>query len=135
MSIVKRNDNYTLEMVAGDDEYVRLNIRDENDVIIQPGVGEGAVIGFKRIASDTDFMVTQKTATMLIYDEVTQPYTIEFHFTSDETLDILGYDGKQRTRLSCVYDIEYQKTILTEVTRTTLLGGTLKIKRSISGAV
>lgn len=131
----KEISTYTLYMVAGDTEFVRFNLKDANGDIIDVSNGRTLVMGIKRKTLDTTFLIPEKTATTYVYNELTQPYTVEFEFSSDETVDILNYEGKVRGSLLCKYDVEMHDTYLGEDDITTVLQGDLDIKRSIAGRV
>ena len=129
------NSNYYIHLVSGDTEYIRLNVRDVNGDIIVVGVDNTAKLGIKKNSIDTDFLIPEIDATMYEYDEFEQPYSIEFKLSGDDTAALLNYDGKERNKLLCVYDVEFHNTFLGIDERTTLLAGTIEITRSISGKV
>ena len=129
------NAAYTLEFVAGDTEYVRLNIRDQDENIIDLSQGFTCTMGIKRRVLDENFIIPEKNGTMYAYSEYEQPYSIEFKFTDTETLNILNYNGKVRKKLTLHYDIELVEDVNGENIRTTILSGILEIKRSIGGKV
>ena len=124
------NREYALEFVSGDKEVVRLNVRDTDGNIIDVSTGTAATLGIKKRITDTEFLIPEKAATMYAYDALTQPYTMEFIFSSDDTTAILNYGNKVRTKLKCVYDVEVTTTALGTDERTTILAGTLDIGRS-----
>ena len=129
------NTDYSIELVAGDTEYIRLNVRDANGDIIDVSSDNTCTLGIKRKVLDTTFLIPEVAATMYAYDEYEQPYSIEFKLTNDDTAALLNYDGKERKKLKCYYDVELYNTFLGVNERTTLLAGTIEITRSISGKV
>ena len=129
------NTNYTLDLIAGDTEYIRLNIKDENGEVLDVSSDYICTLGIKRKELDSEFIIPEITSTMYEYDVYEQPYSVEFKLESDDTIDLLNYNGKERKSLKCYYDIELYNTFLGVNERTTLVSGPLNIARSISGRV
>ena len=132
---VIENTNYELVFIAGDDEYIRMNVKDETGNFIPVDTDVTVKMGIKEFISSTEFIIPEEIATTYIYDADSQPYTIEFAYSSADTISILGYNGKKRSYLDCVYDIELHNTHLGQNDITTILSGNLKVRRSIAGAV
>ncbi len=126
------NTDFQLSFTSGDTEYVRLNLKDSEETIISP-VGSVIKMGIKRNVMDEQYIIEEKTATIVTYVEGSQEYTIELKFTSDDTIAILNYWDKQRKRADLFYDIELHETVSDD--RTTILAGPLVVTKSISGAV
>ena len=129
------SDDYEIKMVSGDTEYIRLNIKDSNGDIVDLSQSTSCRIGIKRHAMDGTFIVPEKMATMYAYDEYEQPFSIEFKFEAADTTALLNYNGKERKRLECYYDIELTITDVAEDEISTILQGKLVVSRSISGRV
>jgi len=127
------NKDYEIEFTAGDTEYLRLNIKDENGDPIHVGTDYTCIMGIKRKAGDTEFIVPEVMATMYSYDEYTQPYSMEFKYSSADTLAILNYNGKERKKLRCHFDVELTDSTTGDIS--TVLAGAIDIKRSIGGVV
>jgi len=130
-----KDQNYLIQFIAGDTEYVRLTVKDEDGAVIDVSEDVTVIMGIKRKELDDEFIIPEVTATTYVYDVDDQTYTIEFKFEADDTVAILNYDGKVRKILKCYYDIELHNTHLSADERTTILAGDLTISRSIAGRV
>jgi len=133
--VVLKNDNYPIDLTAGDTYVLRFNLKDSDGTVIPVDTDTVIKFGIKEYISSDTFVIPEKTATTYTYDENNQTYTVEYIFTSDDTLDILYFNDKVRSHLKCVYDIEMHRTHFADNSRFTVLHGELKIKRSIAGAV
>jgi len=130
---ITTNLNYKIEFIAGDTEYIRLNLKDTNGNVVPVSVNTTFKLGIKRKIADTEYIVEEKEATLYDYHKYSQPFTIEFKFTSEETLMLLNYDNKERVDLTCVYDVEYNDVQYSSDDKLTVLAGELLIRRGISG--
>jgi len=126
---------YDIKFIAGDTEYFRLNVKDENGVVIEMSNDSSVIMAIKRHRGDEVPIIPETIATLYTYDADTQKYTIEFMFTSSDTLSILNYDGKRRNNLKCVYDVELHDVRQGVDEVTTLVSGNLQVARSISGTI
>lgn len=127
--------DYTLTMIAGDDEYIRLTVKDAAGAVIDVSTDVTVRLGIKRKVLDDVFITPEILATTYVYDVVDQTYTIEFVVDSTTTAELLNYEGKIRKKLECFYDIELHNTHLGADDRTTILAGNLILTRSIAGKV
>jgi len=127
--------NYPIHFIAGDTEFIRLVVKDEDGAVIDVSTDVSIVMGIKRKALDDAFIVPEQEGTTFVYDVNTQTYTIEIKFSSDDTVAILNYDSKERKKLTAYYDIELHNTHLGADEITTILSGDFTISRSISGRV
>ena len=129
------NGDYHLNWVAGDTEVIRLNVKDELGNVLDVGEDYNCTIGIKRAIADEEFIIPEKQAVMSTYHATNNPISIEFTFTPDETVALLNYNGKDRRKLVCVFDMELERTTLYNESTTTILTGSITITRSISGRV
>jgi phosphoribosylanthranilate isomerase len=74
--------DYKLKFIAGDTEYVRLTIKDEDGNVIDVSTGVEVKMGIKKRREDVDFLIPEKIATVYVYHPDNQKYTIEFKFDS-----------------------------------------------------
>jgi hypothetical protein len=125
--------DYKLEFIAGDTEFIRLTIKDVDKNVIDVSTNTEVKMGIKKKRIDNAFIIPEKIATTYVYHPDNQRYTIEFEYSSQETKDILNYDGKIRDTLWCYYDIELRDTSLGNEVITTVLSGKLLVTRSIRG--
>lgn len=135
MAYKTTNDNYTIEVISGDTHYLRLNIKDNTGALIDTTINHTGKLGIKRNQMDTEFLIPEVVATMYTYDVATQPFTIEFELSSADTMALLNYGGKERKALTCYYDVEIVNDYPNVDEVTTILSGTMEVKRSIAGAV
>lgn len=127
------NIGHELEFTSGDTEYVRLTVKDPEGDPLNLDDTYTCVMGIKRKPMDTTFILPEKVATIYEYEAYEQPYHIEFKFTDVETRSMLNYNGKERKSLTAYYDVELTNSASGDVV--TILAGTIKIERSISGGV
>lgn len=127
--------NFPIQFVAGDTEYIRLNIKDDAGNIIDVSSNVTVRLGIKKYKADDKFIVPEIIGATYAYNATTQKYTIEFALSSADTIALLNYGGKRRNLLKCFYDIEMHEVRQGVDERTTLLAGTLQVARSLSGAV
>ena len=123
---------YDIQFIAGDTEYFRLNIKDENGAIINISEDSSVIMSIKRHKGDEIPIIPNVVATIYQYNKDNQKYTVEFLFTPSNTLAMLNYDGKRRNNLKCVYDVELHEIRQGVNEITTLVSGNLQVTRSIS---
>ena len=85
------NAQYDFDFIAGDTEYIRLNLRDEVNGVYEFSSDQHCVIGIKRNRLDDNFIIPEKEADITSYIKFDKPYTVEFKFTSDDTVNLLNY--------------------------------------------
>ncbi len=131
---VKEQD-YPIHFIAGDTEFVRLTVKDEDGAVIDVSEDVTVTMGVKRKPLDDEFIIPEVIATTYAYNAVDQVYTIEIKFEDIDTVALLNYNDKERKLLKCYYDIELHNTHLGADERTTILAGDLTVSRSIAGKV
>jgi hypothetical protein len=127
---VKHDEHLDLKFIAGDTEYVRLNVRNVEGDIVDPDEDLTAItciMSIKRYIMDDEVIVPEKTAALFEYEKFSQPYSIEFIFSNTDTMDILTYGNKQRKHVKCFYDIKLIKGDVVS----TILRGNLTVSRTV----